>query len=205
MGQGLRPRVERETVIDLLSCLAAFVAPQGSLGKKAARLLSDHPRSYISVRPRAVPANAYLSRALRVTHGSTAAIAASMGALGPQLSWSNTLRDQKGSRETGSALSPQVSRNFAKAMVAGPQGPAILSGIAMEILLFGPNTKFPNWVAKDPELLVLSSGAAGIKLGDTAWQPSPPGALFQVSAGGTYQVHTGSEPLLAARIQLIAP
>lgn len=196
----MRANLKRREIETLLSCVAAFVTQAGDqYSHKVARLLSDPPRSYRSIRAKAVPVNAYLPRALRVTHGSTAAIAASAAALSPALSWSSTEFF-----ENELEVSQQIRRNIGIASLAGPQGPAYLSELSIGLLLLGPNTKFPEWTLDSFEFQLLCSGAAGVKIADGAWTPLPPGALCRIPAGAARRIQTGSEPLLSVYIRYLA-
>ncbi|UCH75051.1 MAG: cupin domain-containing protein, partial [Rhodospirillales bacterium] len=79
----------------------------------------------------------------------------------------------------------------------GPRGPLAASEIACGLLLFAPETEYPQHRHEAEELYVVLAGRAEWRAGDESYAVAPPGAVLHRPSWIPHAMRMGAEPMLA--------
>jgi mannose-6-phosphate isomerase-like protein (cupin superfamily) len=79
----------------------------------------------------------------------------------------------------------------------GPRGPFVAEGIACGLLMFAPETEYPQHRHEAEEIYVVLAGAAEWRTGAENYAVAPPGTVLHRPSWSPHATRMGAEPMLA--------
>ncbi len=139
--------------------------------------------------PGDLPVLEWLSRTRSCAAPETQALVDVIAVLGASLPW--------GQSYTAADFGGDFQTRYGFMELIGPRGPFVADDVACGLLLFAPETEYPQHRHEAEEIYFVLAGTAAWRAGTDDYGAVPPGDVLHRRSWGPHATRMGAEPMLA--------